>query len=70
MKTVTGNHILRILKCGYVLHVSSCCQDQWSRAQPAGGRCPKGVTAASQDLYFLIKKAVSIRKHLDKNRKA
>eukprot|EP00440_Ansanella_granifera_P026105 gb/GFBE01028343.1/.p1 GENE.gb/GFBE01028343.1/~~gb/GFBE01028343.1/.p1 ORF type:complete len:152 (+),score=36.61 gb/GFBE01028343.1/:1-456(+) len=45
VKTVTGNHILRILK--------------------TNGLAP----TLPEDLYYLIKKAVSIRKHLDKNRK-
>ena len=45
VKTVTGNHILRILK--------------------TNGLAP----TLPEDLYYLIKKAVSVRKHLDKNRK-
>ena len=45
LKTVTGNHILRILKTNGV------------------------APSLPEDLYYLIKKAVSVRKHLDKNRK-
>ena len=55
----------------------SVCQDQRSGPNTAGGFArsfeverARSRAVSGQDLYYLIKKAVSIRKHLDKNRKA
>lgn len=70
VKSVTGNKILRILKksgkcsgvkyiVGSSLSVTQLCCDWNSGLAPA----------IPEDLYMLIKKAVAVRKHLERNKK-
>jgi small subunit ribosomal protein S13e len=70
VKSVTGSKILRILKAHgeyeapYVRFVRV-----WHAAALISGFCAGLAPEIPEDLYFLIKKAVAIRKHLERNRK-
>ncbi|PWZ29455.1 40S ribosomal protein S13 [Zea mays] len=65
VKSVTGSKILRILKAHGENYIPiarfTCCQWRSLRYRLA--------PEIPEDLYFLIKKAVAIRKHLERNRK-
>lgn len=63
VKLITGNKILRILKAKgtYIAIV----WDFLASPPPPAGLAP----SIPEDLYHMIKKGVSIRKHLEKNRK-
>ena len=64
VKLVTGNKILRILKSkGIVISIESV--NPLSVCTLVLGLAPD----LPEDLYYLIKKAVAIRKHLEKHRK-
>lgn len=64
VKSVTGNKILRILKSQGMLGANRRvhCRSQLRRHTGLAPEIP-------EDLYQLIKKAVSMRKHLDANKK-
>merc|ERR1712195_135676 len=62
VKMVAGNKIVRILRSQGKM-IQSCLQR--SDSFPRTGLAP----SLPEDLYCLIKKAVSVRKHLEKNRK-
>jgi small subunit ribosomal protein S13e len=67
VKSVTGNKILRILKSNGVPTLSTAPNAPARRLTraPSAGMAP----VLPEDLYHLIKKAVSVRKHLERNRK-
>ena len=62
VKFVTGNKILRILR--------TTGESSLSREETSGCSCETIGLGPSlpEDLYHLIKKAVSVRKHLERNR--
>lgn len=62
IKSVTGNKILRILKSQ---GMRLLCSVGWTSTYLCAGLAPE----IPEDLYQLIKKAVSMRKHLDANKK-
>jgi len=61
VKSVTGSKILRVLKANGT-NIGYC---TWRDLIEYVGAAP----ALPEDLYHLIKKAVSVRKHLEKHRK-
>ncbi len=63
---MTGNKILRILKSkGTCVYIFSRSMRSMLSFANISGLAPE----IPEDLYHLIKKAVSVRKHLEKNRK-
>ncbi|XP_057807390.1 40S ribosomal protein S13 isoform X1 [Salvia miltiorrhiza] len=71
VKSVTGSKILRILKAhGMSVQVPSSCPRPNSSPLQFYNFVSTGLAPEiPEDLYHLIKKAVAIRKHLERNRK-
>ena len=80
VRSVTGKKILRVLKalgtCTLGAHSELACRLQRCALTLVLCRCPSSFLAQTgeqpaipEDLYFLVKKAVAVRKHMERNRK-
>ena len=65
VKSVTGNKILRILKVNGKFHLCTGVYFLFINFFCKSGLAPE----IPEDLYMLIKKAVTVRKHLERNKK-